>query len=284
MDNMLTKLEDRSITSWSDEKKRDFIKTFKDRAEANSFISSTIARNIMYRARELHYISRKHNVDRKYINEYKNTIGGRNRHELEVIADEKAKEIIGQLPTIYKVIDIIDKDTSAKIKLRDELQKKGQAVADKLSGLLEPLHLSDIDQAMTIGAFRILVKTQEREIEKLRLSIKEIAIEGNSLQREIAKALSNGIPELSKSITKVANEYEEKAVALQALVRRVEEQVLFGDSSVALEMLKKFEQDEVAISENIKIQFNEALSKLNLISSKKLKAVRVASKKLSGTK
>jgi hypothetical protein len=61
----------------------------------------------------------------------------------------------------------------------------------------------------------------------------------------------------------------EKANAFSNMSRRVCEKVQFGDSEAALELLQTFEKDEVTIREDVRVQFDRALSTLKLAGTNK---------------
>jgi uncharacterized protein (UPF0147 family) len=48
----------------------------------------------------------------------------------------------------------------------------------------------------------------------------------------------------------------------------MEEQILYGDSDAALEILKSFEKDEIAVPENIRAEFSKALESLKVYKKK----------------
>jgi len=56
--------------------------------------------------------------------------------------------------------------------------------------------------------------------------------------------------------------------------RRVNEQINFGDSVTALEILKGFEKDELKISDEIEASFKKAMETLKLAGSKKLNTTK----------
>jgi hypothetical protein len=92
----------------------------------------------------------------------------------------------------------------------------------------------------------------------------EIGKEGQSLDSRINKFLYNGLPGLSDAVIRVVIEYIERYTGFSALNRRVAEQVKFGDSEAAMEMLRTFEKDEVKVSSDIQGQFDAALDALKV--------------------
>lgn len=72
------------------------------------------------------------------------------------------------------------------------------------------------------------------------------------------------MPGLAEAVVDVIQQHLDRSKALDAMSRRVEEQVRFGDSDAALELLRHFEADESRISDNVKASFDDALKKLKL--------------------
>jgi hypothetical protein len=115
----------------------------------------------------------------------------------------------------------------------------------------------------------------------LLTKLDDIGDEGRTLDSKINKFLYDGLPGLSDAVIKVVKEYAERAAGFSALNRRVAEQVQFGDSEAAMEMLKTFEKDEVRISGDVKMQFDKAMEALRLAGKKGLPASRL--KKLTAS-
>jgi uncharacterized protein YoxC len=277
---LITISDTRSIVNWDDNKKKEFILTFKQRTDVALFILEATAEQIRSKAESRRFISYKH---RNMIQEvcphyftsgghYYNDVSGRSAQELRRIAEERADEIIKKLPSINTAVKIIDAATFALIEKHTALQEELQKKKDKLYELADEINLNDLNQDMTIGTFRRMVKKLESDREKL---IAEVTSEGKELQEldiTISKKLYAGIPGISEAIVKVINEHYERITALQAMTRRVEEHINFGDSKEALDMLSHFEKDEVTVSDTIKAEFDAALDKLKLSKVKKLSA------------
>lgn len=268
------------LVNWSESKKKEFVGTFNDRTDAAKFILEMTAKLIFKKAGNRKFLSQKHanSLNRSYnenfnLNDYyfsKNRlIGGRTAKELYDIADERAEVILKELPPLKKVVEIIDPDTAKTIRRRDELLEKGQTLTEKLEEVSVDIKMSDLDQKMTIGQFRTLVKERDKTCTKIVEQLDEIGTEGSELEEKINKALYSGIPGLSEAVIKVIVSHLDRAKALDQVKRRVGEKVLFGDSEAALEMLKHFEQDEVQLSDEIKTQFTEALNNLKIAKPKK---------------
>lgn len=290
-----------TMHTWSDERRKEFKGTFEQRTKAAQFILEQTAATIVETAERRKFISEKHTSRlhqgrsrSRYghlaptANLYhwlddgqsdRTAVGGRNYEELAGIANERAKQILKELPSLKTAVQVIDKETAKKIDERDALLKKGQVLTQKLEDLSEPIELSDVDQKMTIGDFRAEMKKRAKERRRTLEKLNEIGREGCSLEDEINKALYAGLPGLSDAVIKVVKDYQKRADAMQQMCRRVTEQVMFGDSAAATDLLKRFEQDEVEMDGHIKADFSAAMDKLKAAAKKSSKT----SKKI-GTK
>jgi tripartite-type tricarboxylate transporter receptor subunit TctC len=109
-----------------------------------------------------------------------------------------------------------------------------------------------------------MVREREEERQKLIKRMNTLASEGRRLESEISKTLFAGLPGLSDAVVAVIRNHVEQALAFESTGRRVEEQVKFGNSTAAVELLRHFESDEVKVSDQVKAQFDEALNKLKV--------------------
>jgi hypothetical protein len=268
--------EARSMSTWTDEKKDEFVKTFKLRTEAALYILATTAGYLHERGVRRRFLSGKHE---KLINEvvpnalhhdddsyYKERTlyGGRTHDEITEIASKRADEILANLPPLKQALNVIDTATAKMIDEHEALQKKLQVLKDTLDDLSGAVDMSDMDQKMTIGEFRKHINDIKTKKKKLLAELSEGGAELQKLDVTISKNLYSGIPGLSDALIKVINEHYERITALRAVTRRVEEKVKFGDSPEAVTLLEHFEKDEVEISTAIKAEFDAALQKLNL--------------------
>lgn len=270
------------MAEWSDEKKADFVKTFEKRSAASRLILEMTAEAILNQASSRKFISAKH------VNQVNssNTVGrgchyydaeketGRTYQDLHKIAEEQAKAVLTGLPPLKKAVQIIDPDTAKKIDQRDKLIAKGKKLRDELVELAEPIEMAELDQNMTVGEFRKMVKDRERRQKRIVDTLEEIAKEGNALENAINKALYSGLPGLSDAVVKAVNDCYERSNALDATTRRVAEQVKFGDSNAAMSILRRFEEDEAEVSTEIKAEFQGALKKLKLAATRKRKTAK----------
>lgn len=273
-----------AMAEWSDEKKADFIKTFEKRSAASRAILEMTAEAILSTASTRKFISTKHmgqvvksdTVAYNYYDLDKAT--GRTHQDLYKVAEEQAKTVLKGLPPLRKAVQIIDPETAKKLDQRDKLIAKGKKLRDELVELAEPIEMGEIDQNMTVGEFRKMIKDRERRQKRIINSLEEVAKEGNQLENAINKALYAGLPGLSDAVVKAVNDCYERSNALDATTRRVAEQVKFGDSTAAMSILQRFEEDEAEVSTEIKAEFQDALKKLKLAGAKKRKTRKVLPK------
>jgi hypothetical protein len=275
-----------ALATWSDDKRKLFTDTFDARIRTARYILIKTAAHVAYKGKEKHFISDKHlNALPKYWNHTgdelndknttgsyhsNHTIGGRPTPELDLIAVDRAMEIINTLPQLNEAVRIISPEVSAMIEKRSKLLAKGKLLLTEAESLAGHLDMEDFDQNMTIAAFRASIKDREKKRTSLLNKLDDIGAEGGQLDSRINKFLYNGLPGLSEAVIKVISDYVDRAAAFSGLNRRVAEQVQFGDSDAALELLKGFEQDEVKVSTDVKAQFDAALEVLKLAGKKKL--------------
>ena len=117
---------------------------------------------------------------------------------------------------------------------------------------------------MTVAQFRALVKAADKKRRELVDKLHECGKEGSRLEAVVGKRLFKGLPGLAEAVCEVITQHLERSKALDATSRRVTEQVKFGDSEAALELLRHFESDEAEVSAKVKATFTDALEKLKL--------------------
>lgn len=281
---LMQQAEDQGIVSWSEEKKKDFVNVFEHRSKCTQYILLKTAIVVLDRAQSRRFISRKHISDIEEISThhlarhdyqcgYVFMVGDRNAGDLDKIAVERAESVLNELPPLRKAVQVISTETAKKIDEREVLLKKAKDLKTKLEDLNSVIRMADVDQKMTVGDFREMVKERERKRKSLAQELANVGEKGCEVDKVINKALYEGLPGLSDAVIKVVKNYVDRARALEAVTRRVEERVLFGDSTAALELLKGFEKDELEVEDSVKNEFREALEKLN-----------VAGKRLRGKK
>jgi hypothetical protein len=284
-----------ALVSWSDEKRKDFVKTFDERVRVAQFILLDTAAKVVAKATDKQFISGKHTrglepfehllaplIDGwkstgrpSYYYGTNNCVGGRPTTELNKIAGERADLVLENLPALKDAVRIISPEISKMIEQREGLFEQGKKVMAQSEEVSGSLDMDDFPVSMTLGAFKTMVKDRENKRKKLLEKLSEIGEEGQALDRKINKFLYAGLPGLSDAVMKVVKDHIERAAAFSTMNRRVGEQVQYGDSKSALELLKGFEQDEVTVSDEIKAQFDNALKTLKLAgTTKKVKALK----------
>lgn len=280
-DTMLAKVSNTEMALWSETKRQEFVDLFKQRSMVAQYLLVQSANLIIHRARERHFIggSTSEKLFEKLHREeltsdYGRNVAGRNTTELNRIAEERVALLLEELPSTQKAVSIIDPETAALIRKKEALLDKLKELKEKLEELPNEIDMRELAPNTTVGAFLKQVDDLEDLREKTIKQMAKIGKEGNSVLSIINKRLYKGLPGLSEAVVKVVNQYVERATALSGVTRRVEEKVKFGDSEAAVTLLKTFENDEVAVSDTIKLEFTAALEQLNLAGKKKLSGGR----------
>lgn len=281
----ITKEATDGMQRWSDEKRADFCAVFDKRSKVSAYILAHTAEELLESAQRRQFVGTKAKakLDKKYESvrgwgwahdrdsqgqyDYRNvTIGGRSKTELDSIAESRAEEIFKNLPSLRSAVQLIRPEVATKIDKVEELKARVRELDEELESpeLNEEIRLSQVDQGMTIAAFREMVKDRVARRKKLVAKLNDLTTEATELEDWIAKELFGGIPELSTAILDVAERHFERALGMLSTSRRVEERVKFGDSDSAVQMVKQFETDEQTISPTIKNEFEAALERLKL--------------------
>lgn len=281
-----------AIATWSDMRRDDFCATFADRVQVSRYILESVASFVQQEALTRRFIGEKNlravkapasdtthlcdmyqETERWQRGRDTSSCAGRPTAQLREIAKERAKAILDNLPSLSTVVQIINPDLAKKIDRRDALTKRGQELTDQLLEASESIVMSELDASMTIGAFLEMVRQRDKLRTTIHNKLQEVSTEGRELEVTIAKALYSGLPGLSDAVIKVVNDHYARSTALDEITRRVTEQVKFGNSPEALEMLRRFEGDEVSVPDSIKSSFTAALEALKLSANgKKVKA------------
>ena len=285
-----------AIALWSDAKKTDFLKTFHDRAAVARFLLRYTAGKVFAAAMRRKFISEKHaaaldrrcgtnivgrlrhgdtailflelgmiqGYDRYDVKDRNRevVVGGRSFPELDRIAEERSQLILNELPPVKQAVQIIAPDVAKMIDRRDSLLVKGQVTTDALNEVSTAIKLSEVDETMTVKALHQMIRARDLRRRSLLQELRDIGTEGSDLEETISKRLFAGLPGRSEALLDVVSTHLERAPALEATERRVDEQVKFGDSEAALEILRHFEKDEVEVSASIKATFATALAAL----------------------
>jgi len=278
---LVKQIENDAMTDWSDERRKDFVGTFNKRTDVSRHLLNKTAEAIAESAIKRNFIGNKHyrklNMQPNYA--YYSKIGGRDVNELDELAKTKAKEILAGLPPLKKALSIIDPETSQMVIDKEKMELSGQKYLDQLDDISGDVNLSDLDQSMSIGELRAMVKKRDKRRRQLIDKLNEIGEELSELDKNIAKRLYAGIPGLSDAVVNAVVSCQDRAIAIGELSRRVEEKVMFGDSSAAMEILQSFEKDETEVSTEIKAEFKQAMNKLKLTGKSKQKTKKKLSKK-----
>jgi hypothetical protein len=281
---------------WTNEKRKEFVTLFHQRVKVARAILLWSAHLILERALTRQFIGPRHFSSLGYhphcafpthelydshepgaYGHHSRGIGGRPQEEIFEIAQQRAEEILSNLPPIKEAVRIIDPETANMIDKKEKLKKKGEELNIKLEEASVPIIMSELNPKMSIGDFLALVKEKDAHRRKLLDKLDEIGREGSELEIAISKRLFKGLPGLAEAVIDVVKNHQDRAKALDAMGRRVEEQVRFGDSDAAKDLLKHFEKDEAQISQNVKDQFAAALEKLKLLGKKKRLAAKAGS-------
>ena len=275
---------DTAITLWSESRQNEFVQTLQDRMLASRYILERTAGFVLEIAERRKFIGSRHtapyrprhssesvfasyNILRKLCINFPEgpvKVGGRAVEDLNEIAEARANEILSNLPSLNEAVKIIDPETAKKITRIEELKKRGQALYDQVEKVSEPIVMSELDPNTTIGAFLGMVKERNKQRRDLLGRLRDIAEEGAELEQAVDKKLYSGLPGLSDAVISLVKEHVERSTMLDITIRRVEEQVKFGKSAEAVELLRHFENDEKAISGSVAEKFKEALTKLKL--------------------
>ena len=277
-----------TLATWSDEKKKQYLDVFEDRLLAARYILKKTAEYIQRKAVDRKFISYKHTRDLDRLHGSVDISKcSRSKEDLRAIADERASLILKELPTLKKAVQWIDPETSKMIERKDKLLVKANELREKLDEVCQTIDMADLDQKMSIGAFRKLVADREKERKALLRKLEDVGEEGTKLEDTIAKKLYAGLPGLSDAVVQTIKDHWERFTALDQMGRRVGEQVMFGDSESAMEILRKFEADEVTISDDLKSRIKDAVATLKASAKgggKKAIAGKKASKKKASKK
>ena len=292
---LTTQLTSDNLANWSDSRRATFVDTFEKRVKVSQYILFQTAERVAERAKVRHFIGAdtlgdifdkfdSHPFHDRATNGYSNynreLVGGRPVSELEPIIEERTQEIISALPSLATAVRTLSPVVADQIEKRDKLLEKGKEIYKQVEELGGSLDMDDLDQSMTLADFANLLKDRSRQRAALLTKLDDIGTQGQALTTKINKYLYKGLPGLSEAVAKVVNDYLDRVTMFSTMNRRVSEQVQFGDSQAALDILKSFEQDEAKVSIDIKVLFDTALANLKLSAAglKKAKPTKKALK------
>ena len=257
------------LATWSDDRRKEFSDTFQARVRASRFILQQTAYSALHMASERKFLPGRMinkvklpHVDHDASNY--NTYGGRTCSELQEIAQERATLLLKELPPLQQAMQIIQPEVAAKIDRRDSLKQQAQKLADQLTDLSEEKRLTDIDPKMTVGDLVVHLKEQSQQRARLMLKIDELAKEGYELDRQVDKALADGIPGISEAVLESVQSVIDQCNAMEQISRRVHEKVMFGDSKEAMAILASFEKDETVVGVSANEKLRAAVAKLGI--------------------
>lgn len=290
--SMLATISDGTMATWTEDKKTEFISLFRSRSKAAQYILKKAALIIIEKAAHRHFIGPrvKTELDKKaqahglydegQVYNKPTMVGGRNVTDLDIIAAERAKAILNELPAVKDAVKIIDPDTATLMDKRDRLILKLKVLKEALEELPTRINMRDPEFAdITVKEFLKGIKELENKRTKMAREMCDIGADGQALDESINKRLYNGLPGLSDAVKKVAIQHIERSQALDATTRRVEEKVKFGDDEGATALLQGFERDEIRVSDDIKSEFANAMKKLSLAAGKKKRKMKALPKR-----
>jgi len=268
------------IALWTDEKKKDFCKTFNDRSRVARYLLIQTGMKILDTAQRRQFIGSKHKssieipsvpYDSRASYYDAQGVGGRPVNDLNTIASERAELVLKELPPLKKAVMVIDPVTAGKIERKEKILEELRKLKEGLESeeLVGPIKMDEVDPKISVGDFMKMVKDRVKKRKAIFSRMDDLAIEGQDLEEYINKKLYKGLPGLSDAVISVAQRHFDRAIALDEMDRRVQERVMFGDSQTALEMLKNFEKDEQTIPDEVRAEFQKALEKLK-VSKKQL--------------
>lgn len=258
-----------TIAQWSENKKDEFCELFATRAfDARRLLNMT-AEHIINGAEKRYFIPRTHlyrqRLQKKRIDVRHD--GHTDHQEYEAlcqIARKRASAILKELPTAKDAVNIIDKPTARLMDQKEKHLLELEELHEALSLLPGVISLSTVPQEWTIAQFREHLDVETNKREKLVKRITKLGEEVERLEKAISTALYGGLPGLREAVEKVVEAHFEKSAYLGTVVRRITEKVKFGDAKEAVELLRSFEKNEVEVSDSVKVEFAEALKKLNV--------------------
>jgi hypothetical protein len=269
---ILSPLSGTSITMWSEDKRKDFVAVFQARTDVARYILYKTAFIILETASKRYFISPpKFEALRQKLQSvmpsggnWRHGCGGRSHEELDIIAQERAADVIDGLPSVIQTFSLLQPDVAKQMVERDKCSAELKVLGEKFAELPTDISMKAMDPEMTIGAFLKHIDDVRQTRDSLVTKMNRVAEKGNELSRIVDKALYSGVPELAKAVTDIVATHCDKILAFGATTRRIEERVLFGDNQAALDILKTFEEDERVVGVEVKTQFQSALDALGL--------------------
>ena len=258
-----------AILTWSDDRRKEFCKTFENRVNVAQRILLDTANHVLKEARKRHFISVKAaqrlenelgEVSRNCRYDYH-----RNDRDVSDVVAKRVRKVIDTLPDEMSAVTIIDPETANKIKQRDEYEDKIRITYDKLQELPVTYELDDPNyESMTVAEFRAMVKNTVNERANCIDLLREYKAQYDVLDKQIAIKLYSGLPGLSDAVVSVVKTMLTRAKDFGPTMRRVHETVMFGDSIAATTLLAGFEKDEQTVSDEYLTTLRDGLEALKL--------------------
>lgn len=263
------------MTLWKEDKKKEYVALFSSRATDSRYVMQKTALIIMQRASKRKFIGLKmvRALTEKYFAGWEpiTYTGTRDANSLTEVAQQRAEALMKQLPSMKKAMAILDPDTLKDMEDIVPLQEEYETTSDEVNARPEHCTLDDWPETATRLEIQNDIRAQEQKNKELLEKHSKLARSIHVLQCRIDKVLINGIPGIRDEIESAITQLMEQSHGIDNLSRRVEEQVLYGESELALEMLRHFQKDEAHVSEEITVKFNAGLEKLKLLQAKKAK-------------
>ncbi len=278
------------MAAWTDEKRKEYSKLFGDRSEVAQYILVATAAKIWAKASRIGYVSGKHN--RSLVSKANSSLvsaewatvqfnmrlphGDRKQEDLLKIADDRADEILRDLPPIRKAMSVISPELAAIAERIDAIEAEGTRITERLEELTEPIVARTYDRKMPLGDFLDMIDKRESDRLAALVRLKKITEEGGQLKTSLAKGLYAGVPGLTEAVVDVVAQHVQRSTALSEVTRRVDERVRFGDCPEAIQLLSQFEKDEAAIPTDLKKKITAACAALQLGTGKAKRAKKGA--------
>ena len=268
-----------AMASWDTARRQMFNQTLAQRAASNRAVLLGSAHKVLEAARSRRFISQG-----QYAKAFETLPRfdlwrahegtGRTREDLASVIEERAKDIINQMPSLKEALRVMAPQLLKPLAEKEKLNAAAQRLYDAYAAKSRPLKMSELDQSMTLAQFRALVVKTEKERDALLKRLNDVSEKLHAIEKTVAEALVKGVPQLSDEIVAAAQQQAKRAEELLVMSRRVGEQVMFGDSKAAQDILKEYEADEKKVSEDFKATFAAALEKLKLGKGRGRKVLR----------
>lgn len=293
---LMSRMDTADIALWSDVKKDEFCNLLDGRVRASQFIIRSTVNILLKTAEERHFISQKHlrkfqSNPRSYHSHHVcstsdlndkgsyHHVGDRSVNTLNEIAHERASGILRDLPPLAKVVEVIDTETSSRIRRKEKLIADCEVLREELAEVCSSISMKAMaEEKPDTTLVQFLAYVEERNEKRLSLvkKLNKNIEEGKRLEEAIAKALYRGLPGLSEAIVEVADNLIAQDKSLDNMSRRITEKVKFGDSEAALEILQHFEQDEAEVKTEVRAKFDAAIASLKIPKPKRSKKAKAS--------